>query len=175
MILSDVAVRRPVLATVFNLIIVVLGAFGLSQLGVREVPDIDAPTVSIDTRYPGAAASVVETRITQVLEDAISGIEGIKSIESSSSDGRSDITIEFVLDEGQLYAVPTGGNRLPWPQRRRCSADLWKRDQTGQAHFRHEHDSSPAPNGAQRHYSTWLSVYFSRLGGRDYWLPTRSY
>jgi multidrug efflux pump len=64
---------------------------------VREFPDIDAPTVSIETSYVGAAAAVVETRVTQVIEDAISGVEGIKTISSTTSDGRSDITVEFVL------------------------------------------------------------------------------
>ncbi|MEZ5964201.1 MAG: efflux RND transporter permease subunit [Planctomycetota bacterium] len=98
MILSDLSVRRPVLATVLSLVIVVLGLVGASRLAVREVPDIDPPTVSIDTTYPGAAASVVETRVTQVLEDAVSGIEGIRTIESSSSDGSSRITVEFLLD-----------------------------------------------------------------------------
>ena len=97
MILSDLAVRRPVLATVFSLVVVVLGVIGYSRLGVREFPDIDPPTVSISTNYPGAAATVVETRVTQVLEDAVSGVEGVRTISSSTSDGRSSITIEFLL------------------------------------------------------------------------------
>ncbi|MHC4512597.1 MAG: efflux RND transporter permease subunit, partial [Planctomycetota bacterium] len=80
MILSDISVRRPVLATVVSMVAVVLGVIGYSRLGVREFPDIDAPTVSIETSYVGAAAAVVETRVTQVIEDAISGVEGIKTI-----------------------------------------------------------------------------------------------
>jgi multidrug efflux pump len=96
-ILSDISVRRPVLATVVSMVAVVLGVIGYSRLGVREFPDIDAPTVSIETSYVGAAAAVVETRVTQVVEDAISGVEGIKTISSTTSDGRSDITVEFVL------------------------------------------------------------------------------
>ena len=98
MILSDLAVKRPVLSTVLNLVIVVLGIVGAARLGVRELPDTDPPTVSINTDYPGAAASIVETRVTQVLEDSISGIEGVKSVSSGTRDGRSDITIEFDLD-----------------------------------------------------------------------------
>ncbi|MEC7584672.1 MAG: efflux RND transporter permease subunit [Planctomycetota bacterium] len=98
MILSDLAVRRPVLATVLSLVIVTLGVVGATRLGVRELPDIDPPTVSIQTGYPGAAASVVESRVTQVLENAVSGIEGIRTISSETSDGRSSITIEFLLD-----------------------------------------------------------------------------
>ncbi|MDG2111293.1 MAG: efflux RND transporter permease subunit, partial [Actinomycetota bacterium] len=98
MILSDLAVRRPVLATVLSLVIVTLGVVGATRLGVRELPDIDPPTVSIQTNYPGAAASVVESRVTQVLENSVSGIEGIRTISSETSDGRSSISIEFLLD-----------------------------------------------------------------------------
>jgi multidrug efflux pump len=96
MILSDLSVRRPVLAVVVNLIVVVLGVVGFSRLGVRELPDIDPPTVSIETRYPGAAATVVETRVTKLIEDAVSGVEGIRTISSTTEDGGSNITIEFV-------------------------------------------------------------------------------
>ncbi|MCA8973917.1 MAG: efflux RND transporter permease subunit, partial [Planctomycetes bacterium] len=98
MLLSDLSVRRPVLATVFSFVIVTLGIVGLSRLGVRELPDIDAPSVSISTSYPGAAAAVVETRVTQVLENGCSGIDGIRTISSNTSDGRSSIDIEFQLD-----------------------------------------------------------------------------
>ncbi|MGE3172377.1 MAG: efflux RND transporter permease subunit [Planctomycetota bacterium] len=97
MLLSDLSVRRPVLATVLSLVVVVLGVVGNARLGVRELPDIDPPTVSIDTAYPGAAATVVESRVTQVLEDAISGIDGIRTISSETRDGRSEISIEFQL------------------------------------------------------------------------------
>lgn len=95
--LSDVSVKRPVLATVVNLLLVVFGLFALYNITVREYPDIDPPVVSVQTNYPGASAGVVETKITQVLEDRIAGIEGIRSISSSSRDGRSNITIEFGL------------------------------------------------------------------------------
>ena len=98
MLLSDVSVRRPVLATVSSLIIVVLGVIGASRLGVREIPDIDPPVVSIETRYPGAAASIIETRVTRVVEDAISGIDGIRTVESTSNDERSRVTIEFIVE-----------------------------------------------------------------------------
>lgn len=98
MILSDLAVKRPIFATVLNLIIVVLGVVGILRLGIRELPDIDPPQVSIDTIYPGAAASVVETRVTQVVEDSISGIEGVVNVTSTSQDGRSAVRIEFDLD-----------------------------------------------------------------------------
>jgi multidrug efflux pump len=97
MILSDLAVRRPVLAIVVNLVVVVLGVVGMTRLGIRELPDIDPPVVSVETNYLGAAASVVETRVTQVIEDAISGIEGVDQVSSETTDGRSQVTVEFVI------------------------------------------------------------------------------
>ena len=78
-----------------SLLLIVLGIFAFTRLPLRELPDIDPPVVSITTTYPGASAAVVETRITQVLEDAVSGIEGIDLLTSSSRNGRSSITIEF--------------------------------------------------------------------------------
>ncbi|MBZ6379698.1 multidrug transporter AcrB [Pacificimonas flava] len=93
--LSDVSVKRPVFAVVLSLLLVLAGFVGYFQLPVREYPAIDPPIVSVDVNYPGAAASVVETRITQLLEDRIAGVEGIETIRSSSSDGRGDVTIEF--------------------------------------------------------------------------------
>lgn len=95
--LSDISVKRPVLATVVNLLLVVFGAFALINMTIREYPDIDPPVVSVQTDYPGASSAVVETKITQVLEEQIAGIEGVRSIASSSRDGRSSITIEFGL------------------------------------------------------------------------------
>ena len=95
MILSDVSVTRPVFASVLSLLLVAFGLVAFDRLPLREYPDIDPPVVSIDTTYPGAAANVVETRITRVIEDRIAGVEGIDSIESQSEDGRSRITIRF--------------------------------------------------------------------------------
>ncbi|MFP4252635.1 MAG: efflux RND transporter permease subunit, partial [Guyparkeria sp.] len=97
MILSDISVRRPVLAGVLSALLVAFGLIALERLPLQEYPHIDPPVVSVDTRYPGASASVVETRITQVLEDRIAGVEGIEMITSSSEDGRSSITVEFAL------------------------------------------------------------------------------
>ena len=81
--LSDVSVKRPVFATVITLMLVAFGVLSFNYLPLREYPDINAPTVSIMTNYIGAASDVIETRITQVIEDQISGIEGIKTIRSS--------------------------------------------------------------------------------------------
>ena len=98
MLISDLSVKRPVLATVINLLLIAFGLVAFTKLPLREYPDIDPPIVSIETIYPGAAASVVETRITEVLEERLAGIEGIKSIASASLDGRSTVTIEFTIE-----------------------------------------------------------------------------
>ena len=97
MFLSDVSVRRPVLAVVLSLLLVVLGVMSFLRLPLREVPNIDPPIVSVNVNYNGASAAVVETRITQVLEDAVQGIAGIDTIESRSRNGRADVTITFAL------------------------------------------------------------------------------
>ena len=98
MILSDISITRPVLASVLSLLLIAFGLLAFDRLPLREYPDIDPPVVSIDTVYPGASANVVETRITQLVEDRVSGVEGIRTIESVSEDGRSRITIEFNID-----------------------------------------------------------------------------
>ena len=98
MILSDLSVKRPVFATVINLLIITFGIVAFLMLPLREYPDIDPPIVNISTNYPGASAAIVETKITQLLEDRISGVEGVKTINSNSRVGRSSITIEFNLD-----------------------------------------------------------------------------
>lgn len=97
MFLSDVSVKRPVFATVINVLLLIFGIVAFTMLPLREFPDIDAPVVSISTDYPGASAEVVETQITQLIEERISGIEGIKNISSSSRPGGSNISIEFNL------------------------------------------------------------------------------
>jgi multidrug efflux pump len=97
MILSDLSIRRPVFATVMSLLLVVLGVIAYTRLTLRELPAIDPPIVSVDVNYPGASAAVVETRITQVLEDSLSGIEGVETIDSRSRNGEGSISIEFSL------------------------------------------------------------------------------
>ena len=97
MTLSDVAVRRPVLAFVVSALIVVFGVLGLRGLPLRELPDVDQPVVSVQAAYPGANAEVVENRVTQVIEDALSGIDGVDLITSESEDGESSVNIRFEL------------------------------------------------------------------------------
>lgn len=93
--LSDLAIKRPVASIVMSLVIVVFGAVGFSFLGVRLYPAIDPPTINVQTSYTGANADIIESQITEPLEKAINGIEGVKSISSSSSIGSSNITVEF--------------------------------------------------------------------------------
>jgi multidrug efflux pump len=96
-IISDQSVRRPVFASVISLLLVILGLAAMMDLPVRQYPDVDSPVVSIDTRYRGASAEVVESKVTQIIEDRVAGIEGIEKLTSSSRDERSDIRIEFNL------------------------------------------------------------------------------
>ena len=97
MILSDVSVRRPVFATVVSLLLIAFGVLSFIGLPLRELPDIDPPVVSISTQYVGASADVVQSRVTEMIEDQVAGIEGIDTITSRSRDGSSDVTIEFRL------------------------------------------------------------------------------
>src|SRR5690554_6015254 len=95
MVLSDISVKRPVFATVLSLLIVVFGLAALNQLPVREYPDIDPPIVSVAVVYTGAAPEVVDSQIVQIIEGGISGVDGIRTIESSSEIGEARINIEF--------------------------------------------------------------------------------
>lgn len=95
--LSEVSINRPVLSTVFVLIIFLLGIIGYTYLGVREYPNVDNPIITVSVSYPGANAEVIESQITEPLEQNINGIPGIRSLTSSSSQGYCRITVEFEL------------------------------------------------------------------------------
>ena len=97
MILSDISVDRPVFATVISLLLLAFGVMSFMELPLRQYPDISPPIVSVSTTYRGASATIVESKITRLIEDRISGIEGIKTLSSTSQDGRSNITIEFKI------------------------------------------------------------------------------
>jgi multidrug efflux pump len=97
MFISSQSVRRPVFATVISALLVILGLSALTRLPVRQYPDVDSPIVSIETSYRGASSEVVETKVTQIIEDVIAGIEGVEKLTSTSRDERSDIRIEFAL------------------------------------------------------------------------------
>ena len=95
MILSDLAIKRPVVACVINLLLIVFGVLAFQNLPLREYPDVSPPIVSVRANYPGASADIMESRVAKVIEDQLSGISGLRSIDSSSSDGRTRISIEF--------------------------------------------------------------------------------
>ena len=97
MSLSSVSINRPVLSTVFAIVILLFGMVGLTFLGIREFPSVDPPIISVSTSYPGANSDVIETQITEPLEQSINGIQGIRSLTSVSRQGGSDITVEFEL------------------------------------------------------------------------------
>src|SRR5215510_11263552 len=96
--LPELCIRRPVFASVMSLMIVLVGAIAFERLSVREYPKIDTPVVSVRTVYKGASPQVIESQITQPLEDSISGIEGVRTIKSVSREEVSQITVEFVLE-----------------------------------------------------------------------------
>ncbi len=97
--LSVLTIRRPVLSIVLSVVLVLLGVIGYLFLGVRQFPDVDPPNITVTTTYAGANADVIEAQITEPLEESINGISGIRSLTSQSSDGRSQITVEFELGE----------------------------------------------------------------------------
>lgn len=99
MSLSTLSIKRPVLTIVLNLMLILFGVIGYTFLGVREFPSIDPAQISVQTNYSGANADIIESQITEPLEKAINSIDGIRNISSSSSQGRSNITIEFNLDK----------------------------------------------------------------------------
>lgn len=98
MSLSSISIRRPVLAIVMSLSILLFGVIGYFNLGVREYPNVDAPIITVSTSYVGANADIIESQITEPLEESINGIAGIRSITSTSADGRSSITVEFEIE-----------------------------------------------------------------------------
>src|SRR4030043_873669 len=95
MSLSSISIRRPVLAIVMSLAIILFGLVGFTYLGVREYPSVDPPIITVSTTYTGANADVIESQITEPLEESINGIAGIRTLTSTSRDGRSSITAEF--------------------------------------------------------------------------------
>ena len=96
--ISELALKRPVLATVMNLLIILFGVVGYNFLALRDYPAIDPPIVNVRTSYVGANADITESQITEPLEKEINGIPGIRSISSTSQIGSSNITVEFNLD-----------------------------------------------------------------------------
>ena len=98
MVLSDISIRRPVFATVINLVVLLVGLIAYDRLSVRQIPNVDTPVVTVNTTYPGASAQVIESQVTQPIEDALSGVEGIEYMQSVSREQSSQVTIRFQLD-----------------------------------------------------------------------------
>ncbi|WP_027855852.1 efflux RND transporter permease subunit [Marinobacterium jannaschii] len=98
MVLSEISIKRPVLATVMSILLLLIGAIAYDRLSVREYPKIDLPVVTVETTYPGASATIMESQITQVIEDSLSGIEGIDFMNSISRTENSQITVTFKID-----------------------------------------------------------------------------
>jgi len=96
--ISELSLKRPVLATVMSLFLILFGVIGYSFLGIREFPAIDPPNISVSTSYAGANSDIIESQITEPLEKSINGIPGVRTITSSSSVGSSRISVEFNLD-----------------------------------------------------------------------------
>ncbi|PKR81333.1 acriflavin resistance protein [Brumimicrobium salinarum] len=98
MSISSLSIKRPVLAMVMSIVIIIFGFIGFYSLGVREFPSVDPPIITVTTNYPGANADIIESQITEPLEEAVNQVQGIRTMTSVSSDGRSTITVEFNLD-----------------------------------------------------------------------------
>ncbi len=116
--LSSISIRRPVLAIVMSITIIVFGVIGITYLGVREYPSVDPPIVNVSTTYAGANAETMESEITEPLEESINGIAGIRTLTSSSSEGSSNITVEFDLGIDLEAAANDVRDRVSRAQRR---------------------------------------------------------
>ena len=112
MFLPQLSIRRPVLTTVMSLVLVIFGLISLKRLPVRELPNIDPPIVNVTTVYPGASAQVIETEVTEKLEEEINSIEGIKTLSSESREQVSTITIEFNLSRDHRVAAQDVRDRV---------------------------------------------------------------
>ena len=115
--LPTTSINRPVLATVLNLVIIIFGLIGITYLGVREYPSVDRPIISVSTSYPGANADIIESQITEPLEQQINGIQGIRALTSNSSQGSSNITIEFELSVDMETAANDVRDKVSQAQR----------------------------------------------------------
>ncbi len=116
--LPEICIQRPVLATVLNLVIILLGIVCFERLSIREYPNIDVPVINVETRYPGAAAKVIETQVTKPLEDSLSGIEGIDFIRSISRSESSQITVTFKLSRNADDAASDVRDRVARARKR---------------------------------------------------------
>ena len=112
MVLSDISIRRPVFAMVINLVLLLVGIISYQRLAVRLIPNVDVPVVTVNTSYPGASAQVIESQITQPIEDALSGVEGIDYMQSVSREQSSQVTIRFRIDRDPDAAAADVRDRI---------------------------------------------------------------
>src|SRR5690606_17054662 len=117
MSLSSTSIKRPVLAIVMSIVLIIFGVVAFTNLEVREYPSVDPPVISVTTNYPGANSDVIETQITEPLEQSLNGIEGIEVIRSESREQSSRITIEFDLDRDLEAAANDVRDRVSRSQR----------------------------------------------------------
>ena len=117
MSLSEISIKRPVLSMVMSIIIVLFGIIGFYYLGIRDYPSVDPPVITVSTSYTGANSDVIISQITEPLEESINGIDGVKTITSTSSDGRSTITVEFDLSVDLETAANDVRDRVSRAQR----------------------------------------------------------
>ena len=110
--ISEITIRRPVFATVINLVVLLVGLIAFQRLSVREYPNIDEPTVSVETVFRGASADVVESQITQPLEESLSGIDGVEVMTSISRAEKSQITVKFRLNRNNDGAAADVRDRV---------------------------------------------------------------
>ena len=136
MILSDLSIKRPVFAMVISLMLITFGIVCFNMLPMRELPDVTTPTVMVQTNYSGASAEVIESKITDVIEDQLGGIEGIRFIESNSRNGSSRISIEFSPDQDMETAannVREAMSRVVWQLPDDAESPIvWKNDGSGE-------------------------------------------
>lgn len=118
MSISSISIQRPVLATVISIVILLFGIIGYTYLGLREYPMVEPPVISVSTNYVGANAEVIESQITEPLEESINGIAGIRSLSSTSADGRSTITVEFEIGSDLETAANDVRDKVSQAQRR---------------------------------------------------------
>ena len=109
MYLTNLSIKRPVVATVMSLVLVIFGLVTFNKIPLRELPDVDSAKINIRTDYVGASAVIIDTQITQKIEDRIGGTPGIVTINSTSEDGRSSITLEFKLKIFSSKVLPDLG------------------------------------------------------------------
>jgi multidrug efflux pump len=121
--ISQICIQRPVFATVLSLIVVLVGIISFTRLSVREYPKIDEPVVTVETRYRGASAEIIESQVTKPLEDSIAGIEGIEVLTSISRSEQSQISVRFKLTRDPDSAAADVRDRVS-RVRQRLPADI---------------------------------------------------